>query len=130
MNAKENNVFKQGQAWSYETRPGEKNSTVLINLVESHPELGEIFHISMRDVRVKNPQAPSGMTTDLSHFPVSLQTLQESCTALRGEEAPNPGFREGYAIWKAEFDEDRAGIFTISIAEIVGFIEKAINGEG
>lgn len=119
--------FTEGQVWEYSPRPNEKGSTLLINKVESDPKLGAIFHISVRAVKVKNNRAPSGVTTELSHFPVSGKTLQVSVTKLLRKELPNPAYLEGYATWRKAFKEGDAGVFTISVAEIVEFIEKAIN---
>ncbi len=119
--------FKEGQVWSYHTRPNEQGSTLLINRVESHAKLGAIFHISVSGVKVKNRRAPGGITNDLPHFPVSRKTLEDSVVKLVGTSAPNPAYREGYATWKQAFEAGNAGIFTISVAEIVGFIEKAVN---
>jgi len=92
--------FEEGQVWSYRTRAGEETSRLLIDKVETDPKLGEIFHISLSSVFVKNKRAPSGMTTDLPHFPVSRQTLESSVIALVGHAPPNPGFAAGYAEWK------------------------------
>ena len=119
--------FKEGQVWSYRTRPNEQGSTLLINKVESDAKLGSIFHISVSGVKVKNRRAPGSVTQELPHFPVSKKTLEDSVIKLVGSSAPNPAYREGYATWKQAFDAGKAGIFTISVAEIVGFIEKTVN---
>lgn len=119
--------FMEGQVWEYTSRPTESGSTLLINKVESDPQLGTIFHISVRAVKVKNKRAPSGITTDLPHFPVSARTLQSSVTKLLRTESPNPAYLEGYATWRRAFDEGKAGIFTISVAEIVETVETSIN---
>jgi hypothetical protein len=119
--------FLEGQVWSYKARLGEETSTILINKVEGDPRLGPIFHVSISGVRVKNPNAPSGMTSELSHFPVSKETLEKSCVKPVGKSGPNPEYKEGYAEWKAAFDQGRAGVFSISIAEIIDGIESAIN---
>ena len=119
--------FAQGQVWEYSPRPGETGSTLLINKVESDPKLGPIFHISVRAVKVKNTRAPSGLTTELPHFPVSMKTLQSSVTRQLRLEPPNPEYMEGYATWPKAFDQGKAGIFTIPVAEIVDVIEKSIN---
>jgi hypothetical protein len=119
--------FKEGQVWSYRTRPNENGSTLLINKVESDAKLGSIFHISVSGVKVKNQRAPSGITQDLPHFPVSKKTLEDSVLKLTGTVTPDSEYREGYLTWKQAFDAGNAGIFTISVAEIVGFIEKTVN---
>jgi hypothetical protein len=119
--------FSEQQVWSYKTRRAEEGSTILINKVENHPKLGQIFHISVAGVRVKNRHAASGMSNELPHFPVSKQTLEASCTNLVGKSAPNPGYIEGYNEWKRAFVQGRAGIFTITVAEIVQIVEDTVN---
>ena len=119
--------FAEQQVWSYKTRKGEEGSTILINKVENDAKLGQIFHISVAKVRVKNPRAPSGVSNELPHFPVSKQTLEASCTKLVGKSAPNPDYLEGYNEWKRAFDQGKAGVFTISVAEIVQIVEDTLN---
>ena len=119
--------FSEGQVWSYKTRPGEESSTLLINKIEADPALGPIYHISLFKVRVKNAHAPSGFSSDLPHFPVSKETLEKSCVKRVGYSKPNPEYLEGYAQWKQAFEQGRAGIFTISVAEIVGVVEQTLS---
>ena len=119
--------FAEGQVWSYKARPGEEGSTVLINKIESYPKLGKVIHISIFGVKVRNKRAPSGVTSDLPHFPVSETTLNASLVKLLRKSSPNPEYVEGYQTWKTAFDQGDAGVFTISVAEIVGVIEDAIN---
>lgn len=118
--------YSTGQIWSYKTRTGEESSTVLINKVEDDPKIGKIFHISVNDVHVINPDAPSGLSTNLPHFPVSEITLEKSCLKITGHSESNPEYIEGYKIWREAFDAGEAGVFDISVAEIVGFIEETI----
>lgn len=119
--------YSEGQVWSYKTRPGEEKSTVLINKVETHEKLGKIFHISIEGVRVAARHHPSGVITELPHFPVSEETLRKSLVKLVGKHAPNPNYIEGYKIWKSACDTSHTGIFTVSVADIVGLIEETIN---
>lgn len=116
--------FSEGEVWSYKSRPGEAGSTLLINRVETDSKLGSIYHISLSGVRVKNLRAPSGISTELAHFPVSQQTLEQSCIKLLGTSKPNPKYLEGYAEWKRAFDQGNAGVFTTSVAEIVDVVES------
>jgi hypothetical protein len=119
--------YDAGQVWRYQTRPGEENSRVLINKIEAHDKLGRIFHISVLAVQVKNPRIAGGISTELPHFPVSEQTLKDSLLEQEGSQAPNPDYLEGYDIWKAAFDKGEAGVFTITVADIVGVVEQSIN---
>ena len=119
--------YSEGQVWSYKTRPGEEKSTVLINKIETDEKLGKIYHISLLEVKVKNPHIAGGFSTKLPHFPVSEETMTKSLVKLVSERSTNPDYVEGYNTWKAAFDAGEAGIFTISVSEIVGFIEETIN---
>ena len=119
--------YKEGQIWAYHTRPSESASTLLINKIEPNKKLGSIFHISVLNVRVVNTKVNGGATTELPHFPVSLETLKKSTTKLVGTSKPNPDYIEGYKVWREAFDAGEAGIFTISVSEIVGFIESVVN---
>lgn len=121
--------YAAGQVWSYKTRPSEKSSTVLINRVDSHEKLGRIFHISVFGVEVKNPHVDGGVSTELPHFPVSEETLKKSLIKLINKRTPNSEYVEGYNTWKEAFDAGQAGIFTISVSEIVGVVEQSINAQ-
>jgi|SRR6185369_13255437 len=120
--------FSEGQVWAYKTRLGEDSSTLLIQKVEANTAIGPIFHISILDVRIRNSQAAEGITTEMSHAPVTRQTLDQSCTRLVGRGTSDERYLDGYAEWKRSFDAGDAGVFTISVAEIVAGIETAING--
>lgn len=118
--------YAEGQLWTFRARPGEERATLLINRVESDPKLGEIFHISVFGVRLENPMAPGGVTTELPHFPVSRETLDKSCLELQGTRAPNPDYLEGYAEWRGAFDAGKAGVFDIPVSGIVDIVQQAI----
>jgi hypothetical protein len=119
--------FAEGQVWSYRSRPAEEGSVLLINKIEVDPKLGQIFHISVLEVRVKNKRSPSGMTSELPHFPVSRKTLESSCVAMLRTAKPNPEYMEGYGEWRREFLKGKAGVFDIPVSQIVESIEDVIN---
>jgi hypothetical protein len=119
--------FSEGQVWKYRARLEEATSTLLINKVEVKAKLGEVYHISVRSVQVKNRHAPNGVSTKLPHFPVSRKTLELSVTTLVGTSPVNPDYREKYATWRKAYEEGNAGIFTIPVAKIVGFVESTLS---
>ena len=119
--------FAEGEVWSYKTRAGETDSTLLINKIENDPRLGVIYHISVLGVLVKSRHAPSGVTRELPHIPVGRETLEASCIRMVGRSAPNPAYADGYAQWRQAFEEGQAGVFNIPVSEIVGVVESAIN---
>jgi hypothetical protein len=116
--------FAVGQKWAYKTRPGEEQSTLVIDKVEDDPRLGRIYHISVSDVRIK--LGSDIFANALPHLPVSLETLKLSCTTLLGEVVPNEQYLPGYRLWKEAHDAGHAGIYTISVAEIVTVAEKTL----
>ena len=119
--------YAEGQVWEYRTRPGEETSTIQINKIEAHPRLNNIYHISIFGVHVVNYHVPGGrVQTRLPHSPVSEQTLNSSVTRLVDLQTPDPVYLSGYQEWKRVFDEGKAGIFTITIAEIVDFVQHAL----
>jgi hypothetical protein len=113
--------FAAGQVWAYKTRPGEQASTLLINKVQDDPKLGRIYHISVFKIQLKGSAVT--FTDELPHLPVSMQTLNASCTSLVGQSDPNPMYLPGYRIWRQAFDGGHAGVYTISVSEILDLTE-------
>jgi len=122
--------FAAGQLWRCAGRSADEAPLLLINRVDAHPLGGEIFHVSISGVRVKNPADPSGFTTRLPHVPVIRQTFERSKAEFLRNEVPDPAFLTGYAQWKREFDAGNAGSFGVSVAEVLDFIEQAVSKRG
>ncbi|MEJ2548062.1 MAG: hypothetical protein P8125_09620 [Gemmatimonadota bacterium] len=117
-----------GQVWEYATRPNESDSRVVICRLESDAKLGPIVHVQVRGVEIENPNAPSGVTDFIGHLPFSADSLQASLRQLETVEAQAPDCEEGYRTWREAFDAGQAGIFTVSVAEAVTFLERAFGG--
>jgi hypothetical protein len=120
--------FAVGQVWAYNTRPGEEQSTVVIDKIDDDTKLGRIYHISVSGIHIQI--GPSAFASELPHLPVSRETLKKSCTALLRQAAPNPAYLPGYRLWKEAFDAGHAGVYTISVAEIVGVTEATLTKPG
>ena len=116
--------FAVGQVWAYNTRPGEEKSTLVIDKVEDDAKLGRIYHISVSGIQIK--VGASAFVQELPHLPVSLQTLKMSCTTLVALATPNSEYLPGYRIWKEAYDAGHAGVYTISVAQIVAITEKTL----
>ena len=114
-------AMPRGKLWEYKTRPGETGSTLTIVKVDRDPKLGDIFHISIVGVRIKGLQ---GVLTELPHAPVARETLDKSVTKLSKANISFPDFRPGYAEWISV----KGGVFNVTVAEIVSFVEKAVSG--
>jgi hypothetical protein len=117
--------FAVGQVWAYKTRDGEEASRLVIDKVEEDVRLGQIFHISVTGLEIR--VGGSIFTRALPHLPVSLKTLKLSCTKLIEQSVPNPDYLPGYSAWRQAFDAGHAGIYTISVADIVSLAEVALS---
>lgn len=120
--------YSVGQIWNYETRRGEEKSTLKILKIENYSETGNVVHISISGLKIKNPVSPTGYAENFSHIPISEEVLDKSVTNLKNETHKKPDSLEldGYSYWKKEFDKGNAGVFTIPVSEIVGKMEESI----
>ncbi len=119
--------FHVGEKWSYRARPGEEKSSLTIVKVESSPKLGVIVHVSLDGLRIKSPHSPSGFSETISHMPFAESAMEKSVTTLAVARAPLPAFEEGYQEWRRAFDAGKGGVFAITVAEGVDFIDQTLN---
>jgi hypothetical protein len=113
-----------GQIWRYTPRPGDEGSLLKIGRVEVDPSLqgGQpIYHISVIGVHLGQDHR----LTVIGHLPVSKETLDKSVIALAKSEAEFPDVAGGIEEWKRA----KGGVFTISIADIVTFVDQTIQGK-
>lgn len=123
--------FRFGQVWTYRTRPGEEASLVVIGPVERLGGDATVVHVQIVGVAIPNPHLTSGegVQTQVGHAPISKEALASSVVDLvdgGNVEADFDLFMEGYATWRRAFEEEGAGFWTVSLAEIVGFLESAL----
>ncbi len=125
---KDDMKYSVGQEWNYKTRPTEENSTLTILKIEEYPKHGKVIHISVDELKMKNPQHPDGIADRISHLPLSEAALDNSVTSLKNETRRKPDSTEmdGYSYWKKEFDKGKAGVFSIPVSEIVSVMEESI----
>ena len=117
--------YKVGQVWSYKTRPDEKKSTFIVIRVESHPKLGNIIHIALRDLRLRKPNGD--FIEAASHLPFAEEAINKSAIKLLKEKGELPEYEEGYRLWREAFDAGEAGVYTITVAEAVSVMEETLN---
>ena len=118
--------FAAGQIWRYTTRPGEERSRLYIVKVDAWPNGERIFHVYADKLSITHPMLAGGVQTVLPHAPVSTETLRLSVTRLQGIAPCPPDISEGYADWRTQYEAGSAGVFSISVADIVTLIEKAV----
>lgn len=116
--------YAEGQVWEYRTRMGEEGSLLRIQRIEPWPAgdaVGRVYHISVIGVRIGGPEGPA----ELPHMPVSQVTLDASVTRLSASTAAFPSPEEGIATWR----EAQGGVFTVPLAEILGFVDRMLQGQ-
>lgn len=120
--------YRVGQRWGYRARPGEEASLLTIVRVESSPKLGVVVHVSLEGVRIKSAQAPSGFVDAIAHMPFAESAIDRSVTHLVSSDASLPDFEAGYREWRRAIKAKAGGIFSITVAEGVEFVESTLNG--
>jgi hypothetical protein len=119
-------IYSAGQVWQYETRPGEEDSTFVIGRVAYYSQIGCVVHISVRGLQI-TPRGGQGPAMEIiSHVPIADKAVDRSIVSLVGREEQVPGFEQAYAEWKREFRAGRAGVFTLSVAEVIGVCQEAL----
>ena len=119
--------FKVGQVWKYNTRIGEENSTITILKVEKYEKDGIVIHIYVSGLKVKNPHKPTGQSDVIGHLPLSKDAVLKSITTLVSENNKLPDYKEGYNNWKEAFDNNKGGVFSITVQDAVKYVEEAMS---
>ena len=119
--------YEVGQIWQYKTREGEETSHIYIAQIDTMNNYGNIYHIYIDGLTLKNPYSATGYQSVLPHAPVDKEALDASVIELLKSDAEMPDISEGYSYWREAFDSGQAGVFTAPIDQIIQFIEEASN---
>lgn len=119
--------YKVGQKWSYKTRSNEKDSYFIVVKVENHQKSGNIIHIAVRDLKMKIPRSPDGISDKVNHMPFAEEAMNKSAVKILKEKVDLPDYEEGYNMWREAFDAGRAGIYTITLSEAIEVMEASLN---
>ena len=117
--------YRPGQVWSYQARQQDQGSDLIVVAVDQDPTLGTIVHVQVRGVSLAEPGGTARRTTNIGHMPFAAEALDRSVVEHLGD-APLPNFQEGYDLWRAAFDDGKAGVYSITVAEAVETIEQAL----
>ncbi|ATS40746.1 hypothetical protein XcfCFBP6990P_05595 [Xanthomonas citri pv. phaseoli var. fuscans] len=123
-------TYAVGQLWRCRGRSAAETPLLLINQIDTHPQGGQILHVTISDIQVRHAGMPNGTLDTLPHIPVIAQTLERSAAEYVGVSAPNQAYLPGYAEWKAAFDAGRAGSFGIAVSEILDIVEGQLAKRG
>ena len=92
--------LKVGQEWQFQGRTVDPQPTLVIDRIEQVPGLGEVVHVSVRGVQIRNPRAPKGYTDRVGHMPFVRSALEKSITELLHDSVDHPDYEEGLAALK------------------------------
>jgi hypothetical protein len=119
--------LKSGQIWKYNTRKGEEKSRVVILKVEDYGIRGEIVHVAVNGLKIKNKHIDGGISKEIGHLPFDKETILKSLTELEKTTNELPDFIDGYLQWKEAFDSEKGGVFTIEIKGAIDFVDRTMN---
>lgn len=124
MTPKDGSIYQAGQVWSYKTRPGEEDSTLIILKTEFYDEVvGNVIHINVTGVSIKNPNVEGEIIDNVPHMPFSEGAITASVVELIDQGVDLPSFEQGYNMWRSA----SGGIFTIQVSEAVEGVELGLN---
>jgi hypothetical protein len=119
--------YHAGEEYSFGGRPGDAQPRFLVLKVDFHKKMGNIVHLRINGIRLKNPKAPSGYFDNVSHFPIAEAALDKSDPKLLKSGIPVPDFQEGYQQWRKPFEEGKAGIWSDPLSQCLQSMERASN---
>ncbi|MEM1045419.1 MAG: hypothetical protein AAGL24_04685 [Pseudomonadota bacterium] len=120
--------FKAGQTWRMQGRPQDEDARIHVLAVIENGAVGRIYSIALTGVRIRNPGFADGVQSFLPHAPVTHDVLAADAIELVDHDGPtvdHPDFSDAYSEFRALYDKGEAGVFTISLAEILDLIEQA-----
>ena len=115
-------ALKVGQEWSFTGRPTDPAPTLIIDRIEDVPKVGEVVHVSVRGVHIRNPNVAGGISTELQHLPFARSALENSLVKLLKDSVALPDFEPGYEAWKRA----KGGAFSISVREALDYVEHTL----
>jgi hypothetical protein len=98
---------------------------LVIGRIESGAN-GNTVHISVRGLRIANPNAEGGIAETIAHLALAEESLERSVTNLSGRGIPDEQFEGGYAEWLEGTGGE--GAFSITVSEAVETVEAILGG--
>ncbi len=120
--------YSPGGEYSFSGRPGDPQPRFLVLHIDSHPTLGNIIHVALSGITIKNPRASQGVADHIQHLPIAEVSLDGSGPKLIRTGSPLPKFIDAYMEWRRPFDRGEAGIWTKPLAECLEALELGLNG--
>jgi hypothetical protein len=108
--------YKPGQVWSLRI-PEAPQALLTILRVESIRGAGTIVHVAVSEV----PLA-------VGHMPFTEAAIDRSVLDLVRTDALGADSLEGYDEWRRAFDNEGAGVFSVTVPEALKGIDQATHG--
>jgi hypothetical protein len=106
--------YHPGQVWTYKTRAHETDSKITILKIETLPKIGEIIHIRVDNIRLRN--CTGGPEPEvIEHAPFTRDAIEKSVMKVLDNGDLVPDFEQGYRDWR----EHCGGVYSITVAEVV-----------
>lgn len=115
--------LRVGQEWRFRARTQDPDPRLVIDKLETLPKAGDVVHVTIRGVRIRNPHASNGYSDTIGHMPFSRAAIESSITTLLQDSVALPDFEDGYQEWQ----KAQGGVFTVSVVEGLEFMEKALH---
>ena len=113
-----NSGFAVGERWSYDTPPGEEDSTFIVGLIDE-ARSGRVIHISVE--RIQTAARPNG--TGIGHLPMEEDSLLQSRREIiETGVTPPEMFETGYEMWS---DAD-GGAFEMPLRQVIDAVTSLI----
>jgi hypothetical protein len=117
--------YEEGQVWTFRDAPL-PDSRVIVGKVDNTERDGWVVSVCVGNVYMPDAATGERYLTHVSHTPMTAQALDASVIAQAGISTPLEGFDEAYRGWRDEYAKGEAGVFIISVAEIIGYFADAI----
>lgn len=101
--------YSSGQVWSVKSIDGRELQYKLLILRSETINLEKIVHV----------QPFGGLLNMPQHLPFSESAIDRSVCRLLKEHHPIPDFSEGYRYWRECYDQGNAGVYDITVSEVL-----------
>jgi hypothetical protein len=104
-------------------------SRIIIGRIDPGLKAGEqIISVTLTDIPLPDPKTGQMIPDEVVHIPIDAKALLSSVISCSGKSVVSPEFEAGYKTWKAAFDKNEAGIFTVSVGKLQGILAKMLSG--
>jgi hypothetical protein len=117
--------YKPGQVWSYKTRPGEETSTITILRVDEIFNGKRIVHIHVDGIKLENCHGGNAPER-VEHMPFDKAFMDASVNEVL-RKVSVPDYKFGYTDWRQGFEEGRAGVYTITVAQAIDVMQHTFS---